>query len=159
MRRVFALTMMLLALLYVAAAQTPNTPVVHLQQKHSASVHPSQADKLPASAPSTAEPLLFYGGDTNTDDPNDDGFANGNTLLVPTTAVYGAITVPSGGKVVAAGILFNQIATQSGDIFDPATATFDVRSGVSEGNGGKEILHGSGPQNRASNRASAIWVH
>ena len=147
MRKVFALTMMLLAFLSIAAAQTPNTPVVHLQKTNRASVHAAQASiKLPASPPSTAEPLLFYGGDTNTDDPNDDGFANGNTLLVPNTAVYGAITVPSGGKVVATGILFNQIATQSGDIFDPATATFDIRSGVSEGNGGKDILNGSGPQ-------------
>ena len=101
--------------------------------------------------PANASNLIFYGGDTNPSDPNVESFANGNTLYLPTTATYGAVTAPTGSKLVATGILFNQIfecnqAPCSGTAFDPATATYDIRAHVTEGNGGNDVASGSGPQ-------------
>jgi hypothetical protein len=95
-------------------------------------------------APHDAAALLFYGGDTNTSDPNEQGFANGNTLLTPNVTTYFAVTAPKSPKVVATGILYNQDATQND--FNPATGTYDIRVKVSEGNGGSSVASGSGAQ-------------
>ena len=40
------------------------------------------------------------------------------------------------------GILFN---VQADAAFDPLTASYDVRTGVSEGNGGTSLASGTGP--------------
>jgi len=89
--------------------------------------------------------ILFYGGDVNPSDPNVDGFSNGNTLL-GNTPTYGAVQVPATGHFVVTGIFFNQIATLTGNIFDPPTATYDIRVNVTNGYGGTSVAHGSGPQ-------------
>lgn len=96
-----------------------------------------------------AAKLIFYGGNFNSSSEYANGYANGNTLLVPSTTTYGAVTAPKGKKVVATGVLFNDLATQTGTIFDPATGTYDVRTGVSEGVGGKSVASGSGSQTSA----------
>jgi opacity protein-like surface antigen len=111
----------------------------HLGGKGDANFHGTPGWGNP---PATAANLIFYGGDTNVSDPNEDGFATGDTLLVPNASSYGAVKAPS--KVVATGILFNEIATAL--TFDPAQATYDIRTGVSEGNGGHDLLSGSGAQ-------------
>jgi hypothetical protein len=116
----------------------------HVGGKGDASFHGTPSWGNP---PAKAASLIFYGGDTNVSSPNEDGFANGNTLLVPSTTTYGAVAAPKSGKVVATGILFNQIPTLSGGtLFDPATATYDIRTGVKEGSGGTDVTSGSGSQ-------------
>jgi hypothetical protein len=93
--------------------------------------------------PHTPGSIIFYGGDTNPNDPNAQGFANENTLLVPTSYTYAAVKAPA---KVTVGAIFNNTVSTIGDIFDPATGTYDVRTGVSEGNGGKDLTSGSGAQ-------------
>lgn len=128
----------------VVMAQDVNAPVTRLGGKGDPGFHGNPGRDNP---PASASNLIFYGGDTNASDPNEDAYANGNTLLVPDSTTYGAVTAPKGNKVVTTGILFNQIATiNAGNIFDPATATYDIRTGVSEGNGGTDLISGSGPQ-------------
>ncbi len=95
--------------------------------------------------PNVPQTIVFYGGDNNVNDPNTDGFANGNTLLVPSTTTYGAITAPAGHNTVS-GVFFNQIPTLTGTVFDPATGTWDIRIHVSEGVAGTSVAHGSGAQ-------------
>lgn len=95
--------------------------------------------------PSLCKPCVFYGGDTNGNDPNANAFTNGNTLLLPNQAIYAAVDVPKNVHGVITGILFMTMATQSGNIFDPATAPYDIRTGVSGGNAGKSVATGTGP--------------
>ena len=94
--------------------------------------------------PTTNHPnTLFYAGDPNCEDPNSQAFANGNTLTVPDTETLGAVTIPAGKHVLVEGLFINTVATV--DEFDPATATWEIRTGVSEGNGGRQIASGVGP--------------
>ena len=92
--------------------------------------------------PSVPSNILFYGGDINVNDPNAQGFANENTLLVPTSQTYAAVKAPS--KVVAGGTFGNN--SGFGAYFDPATGTYDIRIKVTEGNGGTSVASGSGTQ-------------
>lgn len=92
-------------------------------------------------APALCNPCLFYGGDINVNDPNADGFTDENTLLISSSSTYGALNIASGHDALVNAILFNILASAA---FDPSTASYDIRTGVSEGNGGTEVTSGSG---------------
>jgi hypothetical protein len=94
-------------------------------------------------APHATGTIVFYGGDINPTDPNYFAFANENTLMVPQSQTYAAVQVPV--KATVSAIFINTTSTVGG-VFDPATGTYDIRTGVTEGNGGKSIAHGSGAQ-------------
>jgi|HubBroStandDraft_4_1064222.scaffolds.fasta_scaffold99836_2 hypothetical protein len=148
MKRTFCLVTLVGVLTIIATAQNPRSPSIVTSRSGDASFHGSPGWGNP---PANAAKLIFYGGDVNPSDPNVDGFVNGNTLLVPDTATYGAVTVPANSKVVATGIFFNQVPACSDapctvTPFDPATATYDIRTGVAEGMGGASVASGSGPQ-------------
>jgi hypothetical protein len=91
--------------------------------------------------PGLCSPCLFYGGDLNVTDTNAAGFSDEDTLMVTGSSTYTAYNVPSGVNVGITGILVN---VQSSVNFDPKRASWDVRSGVSEGNGGTSVASGSG---------------
>jgi hypothetical protein len=92
-------------------------------------------------APASCSPCLFYGGDLNPGEGNDDGFSDENTLLiVGGSQTYGAVSIPSGPDASVTGILFQVLATAA---FDPLTAVYDIRQGISEGNGGTDVATGS----------------
>ena len=91
--------------------------------------------------PASCSPCLFYGGDLNPGEGNDDGFSDENTLLiVGGSQTYGAVNIPAGANASVTGILFNVLATAA---FDPFTATYDIRQGVAEGTGGTDVATGS----------------
>lgn len=148
MKKILLAVMLVAAFGMFAMAENAKGPAIHAANgKGDASFHGQSGwGNMPASAAK----LLFYGGDGNPSDPNQDGFANGNTSLVADTTTYGAVTSPK-SKVVATGVLFNQVPTCdeftcTGTVFDPATGTYDIRTGVSEGVGGTSVASGSGPQ-------------
>jgi hypothetical protein len=93
----------------------------------------------PGTPPALCSPCLFYGGDLDTTAGTAEGFSDENTLLVTGSSTYAAVNLTGLSKVT--GILFN---IQADANFDPNTATYDIRSGVSSGNGGTEIASGSG---------------
>ena len=137
-------TALVMLLSLQALAQTSPIPVTHLGGPGDPNFRGEPSWGNP---PATAAKLIFYGGDINVDDPNAYSFANGNTLLVPNTATYGAVVASKEKGLVVTGLLFNEVANvQTGKIFDPAIATYDVRKYVMQGNGGVEMAHGSGPQ-------------
>lgn len=116
-------------------AKTPTTSQ-HLRGNPNAS-YKTAPQGIP---PSLCSPCLFYGGDLDTNDFNAAGMSDENTLLITSGSnTYGAITIPR--TVTVTGILFN---VQASTAFDPQTATYDIRSGMSDGNGGTEIASGSG---------------
>jgi hypothetical protein len=123
-----------------------NTATPSLVASHHADAATAKGEMFSWGPPPSGPNILFYGGDVNPTDPNVQGFPNGNTLLVPNTTTYGAVRVPTNGHFVVTGVFFNQVVSQSGDVFDPTTATYDFRTGLSSGNGGASIASGGGPQ-------------
>lgn len=95
----------------------------------------------PGIPPSLCKPCLFYGGDLDPNAGTAEGFSDENTLLVTGSSTYASFNVPAGGQAKIEGILFN---VQADANFDPNTATYDIRKGVSSGNGGTEVASGSG---------------
>lgn len=93
--------------------------------------------------PSYCEPVcLFYGGDTNSSSPDDNGFANENTLLVADTTTWGAFTVPAGQTWTVDGLFINTISDGYNGL-DPSTSGWTIASGVSSGDGGTIVASGT----------------
>ena len=135
---VAASVMMLIAL--SAAADTKPSPVLNRVGDPSKKAQVHKSTRAPQ-APASCSPCLFYGGDLNPSDANADGFSDENTLLIAGgSQTYGAITIPAGANASVTGILFQVLATAA---FDPFTATYDIRQGISEGSGGTDVSTGS----------------
>ena len=98
-------------------------------------------DSLAPNPPAACRPCLFYGGDLNPNDPNASGLSDENTLLVMGGgSTYGAVNIPPGNTATVQGVLFN---VQASAAFDPRTASYDIRTGVSEDNAGTSIASGT----------------
>jgi hypothetical protein len=129
-----AVTLVLALTLSAAAAQKP-APSQHLAGSNA-------AEKMspPGIPPALCDPCLFYGGDLNTGSINAAGLSDENTLLIlGGSSTYMSFTV-TGVSATVTGILFN---VQADTNFDPQTATYDVRTGVTDGNGGTSIASGT----------------
>lgn len=91
----------------------------------------------------SADNLYFYGGDFDNNNALAHGLANETDGTV-SGSPYGAATfqnfVVSGNSINVTGLFTNNIM----DITPPATAYWEIRSGVSEGNGGTLIASGDG---------------
>ena len=66
------------------------------------------------------------------------GLLDTRTALIIT---YVAVNIPKGITATLTGILFN---VQASSNFDPQSATYDIRQGVSDGNGGTSVASGTG---------------
>jgi hypothetical protein len=130
----FAATMVVALTLTAAAAEKP-APAAN---PNGYGTVPKQLAP-PGIPPALCNPCLFYGGDLDTTAGTAEGFSDENTLLVTGSSTYAAVNLTGLSKVT--GILFN---IQADANFDPNTATYDIRSGVSSGNGGTEVASGSG---------------
>lgn len=84
-------------------------------------------------------PCVFYGGDLDLNDPNQTGVANENDAIV-FGIPYGAASfqnfVWGGGQI--AGLFTNNQSSLT-----PTSAYYEIRLGVSEGNGGTLITSGT----------------
>jgi hypothetical protein len=97
----------------------------------------------------TASPLwadfatYFYGGDFDPNNPNANGLSNENDALVKGNP-YGAATyqnfVVSNLPLGVGGLFTNNLST-----VHPSTGYWEIRNGVSEGNGGRLIASGTAP--------------
>lgn len=130
----------LLALSLTAFAANPKKPPSSHHLAGAVEEAQESAENSKAIPPSLCDPCLFYGGDISPNNPNAAGFTNENTLLIlGGSSTYGALNVPVTATVY--GILFN---VQASAAFDPMTASYDIRTGVSEGSGGTSIASGTG---------------
>jgi len=146
-------TIILLAIAsFSAHAQDAKTPSLVLHNPGDVSYQGSTNTTW--GVPSVPGTIVFYGGDTNFNDPNQEGFANENTLLVGNISTYGAVTAPLKGKITVSAVFFNNVAT-AGGVFDPPIGTYDIRTGLSDGNCGTELASGSGPQTAVPTGRSA----
>jgi hypothetical protein len=103
-------------------------------------VYHAQPSEVPP--PPCYPTCLTYTGDTDTSSPDDNGFANENTLLVPDTTVWGAFTVPAGQTWTVDGAFINTIADGYNGL-DPSASTWTIASGVSEGVAGTVVASGT----------------
>jgi hypothetical protein len=142
-KKILFVVMLVTAFSFMAMAQGARVPSV--VATHTPNVAHGNGGAWGLHLPSNAT-VIFYGGDTNTSDPNEQGFVNGNTLLTPTSPTYSSVTVPASAHVVATGIFYNSLPEEGAAQFDPATGTYDIRTGVSDQNGGTSLASGSGPQ-------------
>ena len=145
MRRLIVSVAFVLGLMTLAAAQENSSPKPVLFEHgpfESRSTGTLRDVNSEGKAPFTCSGCIFYGGDTNCNDPNSQGFADENTVLVPETETLGAVTIPAGKQIVLTGLFFNTIA-DAGDFFDPHTGSWEIRKDVSEGNGGMQVAAGS----------------
>ncbi len=92
---------------------------------------------------------LFYGGDFDPNNPNSNALANENDALV-SGSPYGAASyqnfVISGTSWNISGLFTNNLMT-----INPATAYWEIRSGVSEGSGGTLLASGTGADTLSNN--------
>jgi hypothetical protein len=142
MKSLVSLIALIVTLTCTAMAQDTARPALSLSNHGDAAANTEDFSWGP---PPPRPNILFYGGDINTDDPNADAFANGNTLLVGNSPTYGALRVPKTGHFMITGIFFSTIATGTGNIFDPPTATYDIRVDMNP-YGGTSVASGSGVQ-------------
>jgi len=136
----FALTLVVALTLSAAAASKKPAAARHLAGNDDPEKNdpPHIASGIP---PALCDPCIFYGGDFNPNDPNASAYSDENTLLIGGSSTYANFNVFSGATVTITGILFNIQASAN---FDPVSATYDIRSGVTEGNGGTSLASGSG---------------
>jgi hypothetical protein len=84
---------------------------------------------------------LFYGGDLDLNDPNQNGLSNENDAIVGGSpygaAVYQNFTLSTAST--ATGLFTNNLSS-----ITPTNGYWEIRSGVSEGNGGTLVASGTG---------------
>ncbi len=96
---------------------------------------------------------LFYGGDFNTNNPNADGLANETDAIVGGSP-YGAATyqnfTPS-TSVVVYGLFTDNLSG-----LNPSSGYWEIRSGISEGNGGTLVASGTAAMTHTATGRSAF---
>ena len=140
-RSLFVLTVVT-ALSLAACAQ-------ELTAREYAKAHGIPEDQTPIklSAPhactlSKQHPCIYYGGDIDPNDPQENAFTNENTLLIPVSWTYNEINVPAVSLRISAAFSNN---LQTFGLIDPDTANWDFRIGVREEYGGTSIASGTSP--------------
>lgn len=99
---------------------------------------PSNGSSAKSFAPPAAcSPCLYYSGDFDPNDANANGLANESDAIVNSANIYTPVTPDVTWHVT--GLFIN---TLSG--LTPTNATWEIRTGVSEGNGGTVVASGSG---------------
>jgi len=96
---------------------------------------------------------LFYGGDLNANSPNADGLANENDAIIGGSP-YGAATYQNftlSNNSTASGLFTNNLSG-----LNPATGYWEIRTGVSEGNGGTLVASGTGAMTQTATGRSAF---
>ena len=144
MKKMLLLTALIAALIPMAMAQSSvpaslgevmqvhgNPPVMSPHWKPAQ--HPTR--------PSYCSPCLAYTGDFDSSNSNANSLANENDLLVADSHIYAPILFfyPSGASVT--GLFVNSLDTVG--VEDPAVDPWDIRTGVSSGNGGTDFASGT----------------
>ncbi len=100
--------------------------------------------------------ILFYSGDLNLNDPNQNGLANENDAIVGGSP-YGAATYQN--FTLTQSYPVTALFTNNLSGLNPTTAYWEIRSGVSEGNGGTLIASGTGgTSNQATGRSDFGFI-
>jgi len=100
--------------------------------------------------PAACNPCLYYSGDFSAADPNANGLANEVDAIVTTGSHQYTPVLPNATWHVTR-LLVNSLIN-----YTPTSATWEIRTGVSEGNGGVLIASGSGAVTQTPTGRSAF---
>jgi hypothetical protein len=106
-----------------------------------------------SAAAQCGDACMFYGGDFDANNPNANGLANETDAIVGGSP-YGAATYQNfipGVSETAIGLFSNNLSG-----LNPSTGYWEIRSGVSEGNGGTLIASGTGAITQTATGRSAF---
>jgi hypothetical protein len=92
--------------------------------------------------PAYCSPCLYYSGDFNAAYAHADAFSNENTRTVGNSRLYTPVTPDHNWSVTK---LFHNTFTPAGQVLDPTSVPWEIRTNVSQGNGGTLIASGSSP--------------
>jgi hypothetical protein len=110
-----------------------------------------------AGASTTNWPIVFYGGDFDPNNPNADGLANENDAII-SGSPYGAATyqnfIYDSGECFPSGCYITNLFTNNLSGLHPTSLYWEIRAGVSEGNGGILIASGTASGSRFSHTAT-----
>jgi hypothetical protein len=146
--------MLLLVALLVAVSAAAQGPVSHIGQNvlvpGSPAIMSVPFNASPAKTPPYCGPCLFYTGDFNANGSGADGVDNeeggslggGEYAQEEYAEVYDGMIIPKGYSWTITKLFINTLSSESSGI-DP-TETWDIRTGVSSGNGGKSVDSGTG---------------
>jgi hypothetical protein len=96
--------------------------------------------KSPTVPPKYCKPCLFYAGDFDGNNSAANGVYNDDNSQAQ-GAVYVPFRVPKGQNWSVTGLAVNLLSTSTAI---PSSSTWEIRKGVSQGNGGKVIASGKG---------------
>jgi len=140
-RTLFAVALVITLSLSAMASQAKKPALSHHRAGSTGGVLQDTKESPNPTVPSLCSPCLMYGGDLDTSNADAAGMSDENTLLiVGGSSTYSNLVIPSGTTVSVKGLLFN---VQADAAFDPMTASYDIRTGVSEGSGGTSVASGS----------------
>jgi len=140
-RTLFAVALVITLSLSALAEQAKKPALSHHSAGNPALALQDTKESPNPAVPPLCSPCLFYGGDLDTSSSNAAGMSDENTLLIlGGSSTYGELDIPAGTTVTVKGLLFN---IQASAAFDPLTGSYDIRTGVSEGDGGSSIASGS----------------
>ena len=153
-RKLMALAALIAAVSLIASGQ-------ELTAREYAKAHsiPNHQTAITLSPPhactlSKQHPCVYYGGDIDPNDPEEDGLSNENDLFICCSWTYNEVNVPVPIKISAA--FTNNLQTYG--IIDPKTANWDFRIGISEGVGGTSIGNGTSPAELTSTGRNAFGL-
>ena len=138
MRRTFFAVALAATLTLAAVAQ--NKAVSPSQHYSGDSSVKFSMDPQRRGAPRLCNPCLFYGGNLDVPNINSAGLSDENTLNVSDSHTYGAFTLAAGQSASVQGLVFQ---VQMKAHMNPKQATWEIRTGVSSGNGGTIVASGT----------------
>jgi hypothetical protein len=110
----------------------------------------SRASSVRSYAPPAAcSPCLYYSGDFNPGDPNANALANEEDAIVNNASIYTPVTPDQQWSVTG---LFENTLSQ----LTPTSVSWEIRTGVSEGNGGTLYASGSGAPTQTATGRSGV---
>ncbi|HEV8046835.1 MAG TPA: hypothetical protein VGP35_03855 [Terriglobales bacterium] len=144
MKKTFLAAVLIAMLVPVALAQNsvPASLGEMIQSRGTSTVmSPNWKPASHPTIPTYCSPCLFYTGDFDSSNSNANGLANESDLLVSDSHIYTAIPFfhPHGASVT--GLFVNSLDTVG--VEDPASDPWDIRTGVSSGNGGTSVASGN----------------
>jgi hypothetical protein len=140
-RTLFAVALVITLSLSAVAEQAKKPALSQHRAGSTAAELKDAKESANPTVPSECSPCAFYGGDLDPSAADAAGMSDENTLLIPGgSSTYAELDIPSGTTITAKGLLFN---IQASAAFDPMTASYDIRTGVSEGSGGTSIASGT----------------
>jgi hypothetical protein len=142
-RKMIFAAALIAALIPMAVAQDAQhfafPTVAEYGQNHNAQAQRGSKFSVNRGCKSDTPGVVYYSGDFNSTNPNANGFTNEMDLAVAQSEIVNPVKLPKECDI--AGIFENTLSSSA--VIDPAATPWDVRTGVTAGNGGTVLCSGT----------------